>query len=187
MDMGRVDRTPAPAPVPTRPHTINPHTHTRKQQAQIQQWADPSTINPALTLPKANDFIPTDFALRADAPQYQVYIYAFIHLRMCIYLKDKTCIFFVSFLGRACAASARPSTRYYTPLHLYAYIYFMEGDDKALCIDFLFMSGHTSVVCLLVPCFRRACVWHSPGLPCSLLLTPPPTRHTTQIQTDPPP
>ena len=59
------DRTVPPF---TQPIPIIPNT----TQAQIQEWADPPAINPALTLPGANDFVPTDFALRADAPQYLV-------------------------------------------------------------------------------------------------------------------
>lgn len=45
-------------------------TNQTNEQAQLQEWADPPSIHPALTLPKPNDFIPTDFALRADMPQY---------------------------------------------------------------------------------------------------------------------
>lgn len=65
----------------------------------MAEWANPPSVHPALTLPKPNDFIPTDFELRADLPQYQVGVY------MCV------CVGSVGFqrVGDCFSASVAPS------------------------------------------------------------------------------
>ncbi|KAM3567256.1 hypothetical protein VYU27_010595, partial [Nannochloropsis oceanica] len=40
-------------------------------QSQVSAWSNPREINPALTLPLPNEFLPTDFSLKCELPAYQ--------------------------------------------------------------------------------------------------------------------